>query len=240
MTGLVLKTFDVRAVRAHPDVKQFYAGLGYTGESEHQDTCTISTSVHLLAQVYLTACEESCCSIDGNKHPIYARAPPQTSAWVMSRQRKSFKKRKSVKPSLYETSEDAQVYSKKSKSSNVKSPNPFSKFEFDASGEGIDEDVFMERSCVTAPLPIGLNGASVPHVNAQLFVEGSKDEESLKVTTSKISKTLQDKPKSFTKASGLSRRSTPDSKRSAISDEQRRYFRDIILSPTAVSPAVGV
>jgi hypothetical protein len=173
LPGLILKTFDAQAVKAHPEVRQFYRRLGYTGESEHQDTATVASSVLQLADLYLRTCEGSGLHPpsfppgDGAQqqqqqhHAVYARAPPQTSSWIMSRQQKASKKRRDsagAGASLYDVSEAAQLRVKDLSSAG---DNPFAQFEY-----GGAEDSFMERDTFVAPrlLPKGLEETLEPYV----------------------------------------------------------------------------
>lgn len=168
LPGLILKTFDAHAIKAHPEVKQFYQGLGYTGESEHQDTATVATTVQLLADLYSSCCGDhyqfggAGSGKIGSHHAVYARAPPQTSAWIVSRQEKANKKRKIEVTSLYEASEAAQIGAVTA----AAKVNCFAQYGYEAA---CAEDAFMERESVVPPppLPRGLERTLEPYTDSQ-------------------------------------------------------------------------
>ena len=236
LTGLVLKTFDARAVKAHPEVKQFYGNLGYTGESEHQNKSTVATSVALLSELYLNSCNESVGNGDGYNHPVYARAPPQTSAWVVSRQEKANKKRREALKSLYDSSEESQV---QAPTSNSSERNPFMKFEYAASGG--DDDAFMERGNSAPKLPKGLEAALEPYTTPQpAFNFGGSNcpaSNNEGMTTETLTILHQSAPCTSSTDTGLCNVILEKSTRNiAISDEQRRFvllFYLLTYSPSS-------
>ena len=103
LSGLILKTFDAKAIRTRPDVKEFYRCLGYTCETEHEDTATISTSLYALGSIYSCYLESL-----GDDNVVYAKAPPQTSAWILSKQERVDNKKKENIQSHHDTSDSEQ------------------------------------------------------------------------------------------------------------------------------------